>query len=163
MTITALPSEIKPVTNKRNAVMIQTFMTDSLAVTPDRGVVRFVPIQEEYLATNGTTVLGEIENLSRETNEGNGGADTSSKRSGTLRRKLSRQTSRPEKLNLQQQRSRPGTSEQLPSPALKSPPIPAMPEDMIGPMDKKAEKVRKMGRRRSFMAMFAGNRPKTSA
>ncbi|KAL8698361.1 MAG: hypothetical protein Q9201_006618 [Fulgogasparrea decipioides] len=157
MTITALPSQIQPVTNKRNAVMIQTFMSDSLGVNPDRGVVRFVAMPEENLATNGNTVLGEIENLNREISEENG-ADA--KRSGTLRRKLSRQVSRPEKLYLQE-RSRPGTSDRVPSPALKSPSIPAMPEE-AGPMDKKAERMRKMGRRRSFLAMFAGNRPKTS-
>ncbi|KAL8736910.1 MAG: hypothetical protein Q9181_002206 [Wetmoreana brouardii] len=157
MTITALPSQIQPVTNKRNAVMIQTFMADSLGVNPDRGVVRFVAMPEENLATNGNTVLGEIENLNRETGADNG-ADA--KRSGTLRRKLSRQVSRPEKLHLQES-SRPGTSERVPSPALKSPPVPALPED-VSLMDKKAEKMRKMGRRRSFLAMFAGNKPKAS-
>ncbi|KAI4255097.1 MAG: hypothetical protein LQ352_002726 [Teloschistes flavicans] len=158
LTITALPAHLQPVTNKRNAVMIQTFMSDSLGVSPDRGIIRFNPISEEYLAHNGTTVLGEIENLSRETSDESNGASGTT-RSGTLRRKLSRQNSRPEKLQISshERSSRPGTSTGIISPPLKSPPVPALPEVRSLPMDRKAEKVRKMGRRRSFLAMFAGN------
>ncbi|KAL8834989.1 MAG: hypothetical protein Q9170_003510 [Blastenia crenularia] len=154
ITITALPSQLQPVTNKRNAVMIQNFMADLLGVTPDRGIIRFVGISEEYLATNGNTIQGEIDNMSKETSEDT----TDTKRSNTLRRGRSRKTSKPEKLNLQE-RSRPGTSDKIPSPGLQSPPIPAMPREM-SPLDKKAEKVRKMGRRRSFLAMFSGNKQK---
>ncbi|KAL8713437.1 MAG: hypothetical protein Q9225_006781 [Loekoesia sp. 1 TL-2023] len=153
ITITALPSQIQPVTNKRNAVMIQTFMSELLGVTPDRGIIRFVGISEEYLATNGNTVQGEIDNLSKESSEDT----TDTKRSNTLRRGRSRKSSKPEKLNLQE-RSRPGTSDKIPSPALQSPP---MPREM-SPLDKKAEKVHKMGRRRSFLAMFSGNKHKLS-
>ncbi|KAL8686497.1 MAG: hypothetical protein Q9218_007064 [Villophora microphyllina] len=157
ITLTALPSHLQPVTNKRNACMIQTFMSDSLGVAPDRGIVRFVPISDEYLAHNGNTVLGEIENLSRETGEEN----HQPTRAGTLRRKLSRQNSRVEKgmqLHLQDSRnSRPGTSNGIISPPLKSPPVPPVREERSAGMDKKAEKVRKMGRRRSFLSMFAGN------
>ncbi|KAL9596076.1 MAG: hypothetical protein Q9219_006024 [cf. Caloplaca sp. 3 TL-2023] len=156
MTITALPSQIQPVTNKRNAVMIQTFMADLLGVTPDRGIIRFVGISEEYLATNGNTIQGEIDNLSKESSEDT----TDTKRSNTLRRGRSRKSSKPEKLNLQE-RSRPGTSDRIQSPPLQSPPIPAIPREM-SPLDRKAEKVQKMGRRRSFLAMFSGNKQKIS-
>ena len=155
MTITALPSQIQPVTNKRNAVMIQTYMSDLLGVTPDRGIIRFLGIPEDYLATNGNTVQGEIDNLSKDSSEDT----TDTKRSNTLRRGRSRKSSKPEKLNLQA-RSRPGTSDKIPSPALQSPPVPDMPREM-SPMDKKAEKVQKMGRRRSFLAMFSGNKQKS--
>ncbi|KAL8641432.1 MAG: hypothetical protein Q9228_001751 [Teloschistes exilis] len=163
LTITALPAHLQPVTNKRNAAMIQTFMSDSLGVSPDRGIIRFNPISEEYLAHNGTTVLGEIENLSREAGDEMNNVTSGTTRSGTLRRKLSRQSSRPEKLTLgggnsYDRSSRPGTSTGIISPPLKSPPVPALPVEGRGlPMDRKAEKVRKMGRRRSFLAMFAGN------
>ncbi|KAL8949088.1 MAG: hypothetical protein Q9222_004778 [Ikaeria aurantiellina] len=168
MTITALPSQIQPVTNKRNAVMIQTFMSDSLGVTPDRGIVRFVGISEEYLATNGNTVLGEIENLSKNSSEDSNGA-VERKQSKSVRRGLSRKSSKPEKLKLQPQErfSRPGTSDNKMAsppfqPALKSPPIPEMPREP-SPMDRKAEKVQKIGRRRSFLAMFAGNKNRVTA
>ncbi|KAI4139355.1 MAG: hypothetical protein L6R39_006328 [Caloplaca ligustica] len=156
ITITALPSQIQPVTNKRNAVMIQTYMSDLLGVTPDRGIVRFVGISEEYLATNGNTVQGEIDNMGKETSEDSG----ENKRSNTLRRGRSRKSSKPEKLNLQE-RTRPATSDQASGSALMSPPLPAMPRE-LSPLDKKAGKVQRMGRRRSFLAMFSGNRQKAS-
>lgn len=65
LTITALPSQLQPVTNKRNSALIQSFMADILAVPPERGILRFQPIPEENLATNGTTVLGEIERIEK--------------------------------------------------------------------------------------------------
>ncbi|KAL9004441.1 MAG: hypothetical protein Q9188_002740 [Gyalolechia gomerana] len=153
ITITALPSQVQPVTNKRNAVMIQTFMSELLGVTPDRGIIRFVGISEEYLATNGNTVQGEIDNLSRGSSEDT----TDTKRSNAVRSGRSRKSLRPEKLNLQLERSRPVTSDKVPSPALQSPPLPEMPREM-SPLDKRAEKIQKMGRRKSFLAMFSGNK-----
>ncbi|KAL8939805.1 MAG: hypothetical protein Q9216_003156 [Gyalolechia sp. 2 TL-2023] len=158
ITITALPSQLQPVTNKRNSVMIQTFMSELLGVTPDRGIIRFVGISEEYLATNGNTVQGEIDNLSKGSSEDT----TDTKRSNTLRRGRSRKSSRPEKLNLHMERSRPVTSDNAPSPVLQSPPLPDMPREM-SPLDRRAEKVQKMGRRRSFLAMFSGNKQKITA
>ncbi|KAL8753715.1 MAG: hypothetical protein Q9199_004859 [Rusavskia elegans] len=156
MTITALPSQIQPTTNKRNAVMMQTFMADSLGVTPERGVIRFVGIAEEYLATNGNTVLGEIENLSKESSEdGANGAQ----RSGTVRRGRSRRSSKTEKLQIPLTRPATGDNKVI-SPPLKSPPIPTTEES--SPLDMKAAKVQRMGRRRSFLAMFAGNRSKVA-
>ncbi|KAL9016028.1 MAG: hypothetical protein Q9185_006594 [Variospora sp. 1 TL-2023] len=154
ITITALPSQIQPVTNKRNAVMIQTFMSELLGVTPDRGIIRFNGICEEYLATNGTTLQGEIDNLAKESSEDT----TDNKRSNTLRSGRSRKYSRPEKLILQE-RSRPGTSDNLSSPPLTSPSLPVISREQ-SPLDKKAEKVQRMGRRKSFLAMFSGNKQK---
>lgn len=66
LTINALPTQVQPTTNKRNAALIQTFMAESIGVSPDRGIIKFVPIPEESLATNGMTILGEIERLERE-------------------------------------------------------------------------------------------------
>ncbi|KAL8671759.1 MAG: hypothetical protein Q9168_003754 [Polycauliona sp. 1 TL-2023] len=165
MTITALPSQIQPTTNKRNAVMMQTFMGEALGVTQERGVIRFVAIAEEYLATNGNTVLGEIENMSKEAGEEN---PTAARRLSTTTRRISRRSSKAEKL--QMPTTRPTTSDNsMVRPSSKSPPIPtpqATPQPIsrndCSPVDTKAAKPPKMGRRRSFLAMFAGNRSKVA-
>lgn len=65
LTIHALPSQLQPTTNKRNAALIQAFMADVLSVPPERGIIRFQPIAQENLATNGTTMLGAIERLEK--------------------------------------------------------------------------------------------------
>jgi len=69
MTITALPSLVQPTTNKRNTALIQKSMEQSLGVSPQRGLIRFIAAGEENLATNSRTVLGEIEELERESKE----------------------------------------------------------------------------------------------
>lgn len=66
LTITTLPSQLQPTTNKRNAALIQSFMADILSVPPERGVLRFKPIPEENLATNGVTIFGEMERVERQ-------------------------------------------------------------------------------------------------
>ncbi|OQO05778.1 hypothetical protein B0A48_09872 [Cryoendolithus antarcticus] len=76
LTISTVPSQMQPVTNKRNAALIQSFMADILSVPPDRGIIKFNPIPEENLATNGNTMLGEIERPERL----NAGGDGSIKR-----------------------------------------------------------------------------------
>ena len=83
LTITALPSEIAATKNKRSTHLIQDFMFDTLQITPKRGVVRFEPVAEENLATNGMTALQEIEQLERQSTE-----------EDSLLRALSRQRSR---------------------------------------------------------------------
>jgi hypothetical protein len=65
LTINALPVQLQPTTNKRNAALMQQFMCESIGVTPERGIIKFVAFQEENFATNGTTILGEIERLER--------------------------------------------------------------------------------------------------
>jgi hypothetical protein len=65
LTINALPIQLQPTTNKRNAAMIQSFMTESIGVPAHRGVLKFIPIAEDSLATNGMTILGDIERLER--------------------------------------------------------------------------------------------------
>lgn len=61
LTITAVPSHMGPTMNKRNAALIQSFMADILSVPPERGLLKFLSIPEENFATNGTTMLGEME------------------------------------------------------------------------------------------------------
>lgn len=66
LTISAIPSQVQPTMNKRNAALIQSFMAGILSVPPERGVLRFTPSPEENLATNGNTVHGEIERIERQ-------------------------------------------------------------------------------------------------
>jgi len=173
LTISALPSQLLPTTNKRNAALLQTFLADSLGVAPARGVIRFHRIPDEDMAFNGTTVLGQIENLQKTT-------PTESKPAPGLspfpqKRQLSkrqaqaqsrdlplreRSNSRPNDLPLRQRSTskpkdlplRQGT-QSVPLSRVASPPLPAMPVEKSA-MDLKAEKVQKLGKRRSFMAMF---------
>lgn len=98
LTITALPVQLQPTTNKRNAALIQNFMSESLGVPLDRGILKFAAIQDDCIATNGTTILGEIENLERQMGEENGalkrGLTKSSKRSAVNKAKSSFQLAR---------------------------------------------------------------------
>lgn len=72
MTVTALPTQLKPTTNNHNAALLQTFMAKALNVLPERGIIRFVPILAEHLASNGKTIQGELERLQREDTIGAG-------------------------------------------------------------------------------------------
>ncbi|PNP45013.1 hypothetical protein TGAMA5MH_03428 [Trichoderma gamsii] len=60
LTITALPSEVQPATNKRNTAVLQKHMETILCIPPPRGMVRFVPATEECLAWGCKTVAGRI-------------------------------------------------------------------------------------------------------
>ncbi|PVH99683.1 Tautomerase/MIF [Periconia macrospinosa] len=73
LSITALPVQLQPTTNKRNAALVQAFMFESIGVPADRGIIKFIPIEPECFATNGCTLLGEIERLERQSAEENGG------------------------------------------------------------------------------------------
>jgi hypothetical protein len=73
LTINALSAQLQPTINKRNAAMIQTFMTESIGVAADRGVIRFIPISEDNLATNGMTIAGDIEQYERLQEDQEGG------------------------------------------------------------------------------------------
>ncbi|KAH7066678.1 Tautomerase/MIF superfamily [Paraphoma chrysanthemicola] len=98
LAINALPVQLQPTTNKRNAALIQQFMCESIGVTPDRGIIKFIPIPEESLAMNGMTILGEIERLERQQAEENGGMKRamtkSSRKSAVSKAKSSIQLSR---------------------------------------------------------------------
>jgi hypothetical protein len=146
LTVTALPSQIQPTTNKRNAALIQNFMINALGVSPDRGVVRFVGIAEEFLATNGITVLGEIENLRKTSSED---GRTESSRLSTIRSRGHRAS----KAHDLAPGNRDGSGAKSSAPPFKHPPLPGIPTEKSH-LDLKAEKVQKMGRRRSFLALF---------
>ena len=61
ITIYALRSEIAPTKNKRSTYLLQEFMHDMLKIAPKRGVIQFEGVADANLATNGVTVLQEIE------------------------------------------------------------------------------------------------------
>ena len=124
-----------------------------------RGVVRFVGIPEENLAFNGTTVFGQIENLQKSASPNKDGfsdvASISGIRSAMQSRAASRAQSR--RQSISKPPSRDGYSfyptTRPPSPHLRSPPIPTLPNGNNA-MDRKAEKAQKVGKRRSFFGFF---------
>ncbi|KAJ5912331.1 Tautomerase [Penicillium tannophilum] len=63
--IYALPSFIAPFTNLRNTNLIQAVMLDLLHIPINQGVIIFLPVSEDNLATNGLTARGEIARLER--------------------------------------------------------------------------------------------------
>ena len=65
MSVYALPSQLQPTTNKRNAALIQKHMEEALGVVPSRGFLRFVPAMEEHTAWKGKTMAGEIDDLEK--------------------------------------------------------------------------------------------------
>jgi hypothetical protein len=88
MTVTALPSQLLPISNKRNATLIQKHMEEAIGVNPARGLLRFVPIVEENFATKGTTLAAEVEQLEKRNGTGDDGGSLSSRRSKS-RKKMS--------------------------------------------------------------------------
>ncbi|CAD6456246.1 d426359d-1ff6-40fa-a4b8-896aefd4fcba [Sclerotinia trifoliorum] len=158
MTITALPSQMQPVTNKRNASLLQNYMaTTELYVEPERGIIKFVPLAEENFATNGKTVAGEIEELERETaNDGSG--HRSLHTPGTVKSKKRMSTKSTKSLKSKNLQTH---EEYTPSVSSReSPPLPPMPVE-VNALDKKAMNVQKLGRRKSFMAAVFGNKSKS--
>lgn len=65
MSVYALPSQLQPTTNKRNAALIQRHMEEALGVAPSRGFLRFIPVMEEHSAWKGKTIAGEIDDLEK--------------------------------------------------------------------------------------------------
>jgi hypothetical protein len=61
LTISPLPQYMQPTTNKRNAALTQSFMSDVLGVPPERGIVHFKAIAEDNMAHCGKTVMAHIE------------------------------------------------------------------------------------------------------
>jgi hypothetical protein len=155
MTITALASQLQPVTNKRNASLLQKAMEEELGVVPERGLIKFIPMAEENLATNGKTVVGEIEDLARETTEDN----------INLKRNLSRGTTKSKKrMSTKSMRNlkiggQLATHDEQMTPPMSERQTLLMPPLLTesSPMDLKVEKVqRKMGKRKSFIAAVFG-------
>ncbi|KAL2074987.1 hypothetical protein VTL71DRAFT_8767 [Oculimacula yallundae] len=167
LNITALPCQLQPVTNKRNAALLSTHMQESLSVVPRRGVINFIAIPEENMANDSMTVAGEIEDLEKETPENNTSIQRSLSRGTTKSRKrqsmrsLRGVKSSPLPTHKESAPSTPTANQfDLPSTTticqFDAPPMPVEKSDL----DKKAEKVQKMGRRRSFISTIFGKAEK---
>jgi len=120
-------------------------------VALDRGIVRFVGVGEEYLATNGNTILGEIEASSKNSDEDNR-PDTAIGRTKSRRRSV-----KPKDLSLRTRNNSKTsvnvTSPQPTSPSFKSPSLPAIPIQQSA-LDRNAVTMQTMGRRKSFFSLF---------
>jgi hypothetical protein len=159
LTITALPANIQPATNKRNTALLQHWMAENLGVEASRGIVKFASIPEENLATNGVTVLGEIEALDKHLGFDNVGG---LKRTLTRGRAGSKGKKNSDSSSVTSPTSPPpfGPIRMTPSPQLSSvsedetvPPLPAVPSDK-SKWDRRADKAQRIGRRRSIIEFF---------
>lgn len=131
-------------------------MDEALGVPPNRGLIKFVPVAEENLATGGKTVAGEIEELAKEAAEEN----------SSLRRSLSRSA-------LKTTKKKSITS--LRNPKAAGGQLQTHHEDVLTPVSERAtsslvtatspgkeslnpaeEKFRRVGRRKSFIAGLFG-------
>jgi len=131
-------------------------MEDGLGVSPDRGVIKFQAIAEENVATNGKTVAGEIEDMKKESvdlnyswlkGEERRGSQSKSRRQST---KSGRSSARNSQLPTQFESIMTESGGVVWS---EPPSVPSLPTEKSS-LDLKTEKVPKMGKRRSLMAMF---------
>ncbi|KAJ0425846.1 Tautomerase/MIF superfamily [Aspergillus carlsbadensis] len=95
MKIFALPYLIAPITNLRSTILIQAALQEIIHITPARGVILYIPVAEENMATNSTTMMGEIFHLDQETHDQEPGIFKSLSRSLSRRKKLSSGQSAP--------------------------------------------------------------------
>ncbi|RDL40413.1 Tautomerase [Venustampulla echinocandica] len=156
MTITALGSQLQPVTNKRNASLLAKAMDEALGVPPNRGLIKFVPVAEENLATGGKTVAGEIEELAKAAAEENANLKRS------LSRNALRSTKKQSTTSLRNPKAAGGQLQTHHEDVLT--PVSERPTSSLitatspvqGELDLKDEKVRRVGRRKSFIAGLFG-------
>lgn len=114
--------------------------------------MKFVTIAEENLATNGKTVFGEIEDMQRDNGE-------SPARPGSSASKARNRQSMKSMKSLRgmTQLKRVGESTPPPSDDESRPPMPSIPQGKVQDSnDKLTGQVKRMGRRKSFMAAVFG-------
>ncbi|KAL4909936.1 Tautomerase/MIF superfamily [Aspergillus multicolor] len=70
MKVFALPYLIAPITNLRSTILIQAALQDILHCPPARGIILYIPVAEENMATNNTTMMGEIARLQDDRSRG---------------------------------------------------------------------------------------------
>jgi hypothetical protein len=156
LTINALPSQLQPVTNKRNAALLAKAMEEGLGVAPERGLIKFSAVAEENIATAGKTIAQEIEELDKENAETNAHLprDLSAKKSTKHSRRQSMKSLR--SLKKAQLETHEELSVLTPDNSDRdTPPMPPIPTG-LNTMDKRASKAQKMGRRKSFIATIFG-------
>ncbi|KAH7041309.1 uncharacterized protein B0I36DRAFT_21690 [Microdochium trichocladiopsis] len=162
LTIHTLPSLTQPITNKRNAALIQRHFEDKLGVNPSRGYVRFVPTPGDEVACGGRTLTADPEELDK---AGSGDDNVS------MTRKASKQKSnrrlRPKSFANVKTSSALDLKVPTPPPSARSehmhiPPIPEVPptptEDR-GLLGSSEQGRRTAGRRKSFkFSLFGSNK-----
>ena len=186
LTITAVPVHIQPTINKRNASLLQVFFNDNLGVPSHRGIVKFVAIAEENLASGGITVADKGERACKKVDLPKAGEKTEAEkeRDRNRRRKtiggpnpatppldihpdaqgeeadyvglLGRVRSRSR--NSEKRRSRKSSAVGVTVIAAKDemPPLPPIPTEKSS-LDLMAEKMQKTGKRRSLIGLFSRN------
>ncbi|KAI6246122.1 hypothetical protein HI914_05360 [Erysiphe necator] len=159
LNVTALPSQVLPITNRRNAVLLAKAMEDALGVSAERGIIKFTSISEDSLAYNGRTVGREIEELERSQEESRKlGRCPSSRGTICSRRKPSIKSIRGYKahqLHTHDETMISATPKPLMS---KNHNHLSIPERSTGVliMEHQNDRFQKMGRRRSFIASIFG-------
>jgi hypothetical protein len=156
LTINALPSQLQTVTNKRNASLIAKNIDEGLGVPPNRGLIKFIPIPEDNFATDGKTSTMEIDELERENTSNNFNLGRSLSRAASTNKGQNRHSMKSLR-NPTSTNHLPTHEEQITPPLSdrQSPALPPMPTEKSA-MDLKAQKARKMGRRKSFIAAMFG-------
>lgn len=61
VTVSALASYVRPVTNRRNAYLLSEHLEEALGVPSQRGFIRFSALPEEAVAFNGKTMAQVLE------------------------------------------------------------------------------------------------------
>lgn len=116
MKVFALPSLIAPMTNRRNTILIQTALRELLDIAAERGVVIYVPVPGENLATNGTTAVGDSQHEPNPRGE-NAGILRSISRSVSRRLKSSSAQSAPLSMATTSSWTNPGETQEAPKTA----------------------------------------------
>jgi len=156
LTITALNSQLQPVTNKRNAALLGKAMEEGLGVAPNRGVIKFISMSEDNMATDSKTITGEIEELEKESTENNSSLQRNlPKTAMKTKRRHSMRSLRTNKNPLPTHNEHGSPTPPISDWERVTPPLPAMPIEKSH-MDQRAEKAQRMSRRKSFMASIFG-------
>jgi len=151
LTVTALPSQVQSTTNKRNVALLQAFIAQALNVPATRGIVRFIAVAEENLGTGGVTVLGEIESLSKGPTKEKTEEKRKAEGKGTKDRK--RTTAGNGKQPESKGRRGAEAEEKSGEAVLQLPRMPEIPTEK-SELDIRAERMQKMGKRKSFLQLF---------
>jgi hypothetical protein len=157
LTVNALPSQLQPVTNKRNAALLANAMTELLGVEKERGIIRFVPMPEENFAVGGVTYRGTIDTAEKKPSSSIDNIAATAAAASKVERKTTVKRNKDA-----HRRSRSMATVMVPtSPSVIAgeetesiPPLPMTIESTKA--DRMADKARKVGRRKSLLSMFGG-------
>lgn len=157
LNVTALPSLVQPMTNRRNAALLARVLEDALGVPPSRGVIRFTAAPEDNYATDGNTYAGALADLERVSGDGANIKRSASRQSRTKKRSSMRSmrnlrlgfSSGEKKSDHEDDMTPPASLRGAASPV----PLPAMPGK--SDMDRRAEKAQTLGKRKSLMSIFS--------